>query len=253
MFEWYWAFIAQLVVFHISMICYTVYIHRCIAHNHFHVTWAGEQFFRFCLWFFSRRVIQGQEKLWAAFHRRHHKYSDTVDDQQSPYQYTIRQFLTTKQAKPGDAAYISDKDIERYTKDMNPKQYWMDGYIYCKYPNLGVNIIWIVYTIISGWPGFILGMLYRFLPQSIGTVFRFYIGHKIVGYRHIKDKGGDLSRNVVPWGIIFGGEELHENHHLDPGNPNLRKRWYEFDIGYVYSYLFRLLGLLTLTDRTQTR
>lgn len=253
MFDWYWAFVAHLVVFHISMICYTVYLHRCLAHRSFHVTNIGEHFFRFFLWFCSGRIVQGQEKYWAAFHRRHHKYSDTEDDQQSPYRYTFKQFMTSKQDKPGEAAYISKQDIKKYTPDLNPVQYWMDGNIYCKYPNLGLNIIWIGYTIISGWPGFILGMVYRFYPHGLGSVIRFYIGHKIAGYRYVKDKKGDLSRNVGPWGIVFGGEELHENHHLDPGNPTFSRRWYEFDLGYAYTFLFRALGLLKLADRTQTK
>ena len=125
MFEWYWAFIAQIVVFHISMICYTVYLHRVLAHRSFHATNAGEHFFRFFLWFCSGRIVQGQEKYWAAFHRRHHKYSDTEDDQQSPYQYTFWEFLASDQTYQ-QPAHISDADIKAYTPDLNPRQYWMD-------------------------------------------------------------------------------------------------------------------------------
>jgi stearoyl-CoA desaturase (delta-9 desaturase) len=61
------------------------------------------------------------------------------------------------------------------------------------------------------------------------------------GYRNGETK--DHSRNVSPIGILIGGEELHNNHHLDPANPKLSRRWFEFDIGWMWFKLFELLGL----------
>jgi stearoyl-CoA desaturase (delta-9 desaturase) len=66
------------------------------------------------------------------------------------------------------------------------------------------------------------------------------------GYRNGETK--DHSRNVVPWGILIGGEELHNNHHLDPANPKLSRRWFEFDIGWFYIQLFRVIGLMKLKN-----
>jgi stearoyl-CoA desaturase (delta-9 desaturase) len=38
----------------------------------------------------------------------------------------------------------------------------------------------------------------------------------------------------VPWGIVVGGEELHNNHHDMPANPKFSNKWYEFDIGWMW-------------------
>ena len=42
------------------------------------------------------------------------------------------------------------------------------------------------------------------------------IGH-FFGYRNY-DVPRDASRNIVPWGILIGGEELHNNHHAYPAS-----------------------------------
>ena len=57
------------------------------------------------------------------------------------------------------------------------------------------------------------------------------IGH-YWGYRNFACE--DASRNIVPWGILIGGEELHNNHHAYGTSAKLSIAWYEFDIGWVY-------------------
>jgi stearoyl-CoA desaturase (delta-9 desaturase) len=47
-------------------------------------------------------------------------------------------------------------------------------------------------------------------------------------------------------GLIIGGEELHNNHHADPANPKLSKRWFEFDIGWTYIKIFEALKLVEI-------
>jgi len=66
------------------------------------------------------------------------------------------------------------------------------------------------------------------------------------GYRNGETK--DHSRNIVPWGILIGGEELHNNHHLDPANPRLSRRWFEFDLGWMWFKLFNYIGLAKLRN-----
>jgi stearoyl-CoA desaturase (delta-9 desaturase) len=65
-----------------------------------------------------------------------------------------------------------------------------------------------------------------------------------LGYRNGATK--DQSRNISPWGIIIGGEELHNNHHLEPANPKLSRRWFEFDLGWMWFTVFKTLGLAKL-------
>ena len=62
------------------------------------------------------------------------------------------------------------------------------------------------------------------------------VGH-YWGYRNFQ--ADDASRNIVPWGIIIGGEELHNNHHAYPSSARLSNKWWEFDIGWMYIRLWR--------------
>jgi stearoyl-CoA desaturase (delta-9 desaturase) len=65
------------------------------------------------------------------------------------------------------------------------------------------------------------------------------VGH-FFGYRNFAC--ADASTNIVPWGILIGGEELHNNHHAYASSAKLSCRWYEFDIGWLYIRLLELLG-----------
>jgi stearoyl-CoA desaturase (delta-9 desaturase) len=53
----------------------------------------------------------------------------------------------------------------------------------------------------------------------------------------------DASTNIVPWGILIGGEELHNNHHAFPTRARLSQKWYELDVGWLY---IRILASLRL-------
>jgi stearoyl-CoA desaturase (delta-9 desaturase) len=66
------------------------------------------------------------------------------------------------------------------------------------------------------------------------------VGH-FWGYRNFETP--DASSNVSPWGILIGGEELHNNHHAFPSSARLSMRWWEFDIGWFYIRMLSLLGL----------
>jgi stearoyl-CoA desaturase (Delta-9 desaturase) len=61
------------------------------------------------------------------------------------------------------------------------------------------------------------------------------------GYRNYECP--DASSNIVPWGILIGGEELHNNHHAFASSAKLSSKWWEFDIGWCY---IRLLALCKL-------
>jgi stearoyl-CoA desaturase (delta-9 desaturase) len=61
------------------------------------------------------------------------------------------------------------------------------------------------------------------------------------GYRNFECP--DASTNILPWGILIGGEELHNNHHAFPTSARLSNKWYEFDIGWLYIRLLSMVGL----------
>jgi stearoyl-CoA desaturase (delta-9 desaturase) len=64
------------------------------------------------------------------------------------------------------------------------------------------------------------------------------------GYRNFE--AVDASTNISPWGIIIGGEELHNNHHTYPTSAKLSVKKYEFDIGWAYIRGLEMLGLATV-------
>jgi len=66
------------------------------------------------------------------------------------------------------------------------------------------------------------------------------VGH-YWGYRNFE--APDASTNIVPWGVLIGGEELHNNHHTYPTSAKFSVKPYEFDIGWVYISLMQKLGL----------
>jgi stearoyl-CoA desaturase (delta-9 desaturase) len=77
------------------------------------------------------------------------------------------------------------------------------------------------------------------------------IGH-YWGYRNFASE--DASRNILPWGIIIGGEELHNNHHAYGTSAKLSNRWYEFDIGWFYIRTletFKLAKVLRVAPKVQ--
>ena len=57
------------------------------------------------------------------------------------------------------------------------------------------------------------------------------IGHHY-GYRNFECP--DAARNIVPWGLLVGGEELHNNHHAFPSSAKFSVQRWEFDIGWLY-------------------
>jgi stearoyl-CoA desaturase (delta-9 desaturase) len=61
------------------------------------------------------------------------------------------------------------------------------------------------------------------------------------GYRNFE--APDASTNISPWGLIIGGEELHNNHHTYPTSAKLSVKPYEFDIGWLYIRLMEMAGL----------
>ncbi len=61
------------------------------------------------------------------------------------------------------------------------------------------------------------------------------------GYRNFETT--DQARNLTPWGLWIGGEELHNNHHAFPSSARFALRKFEFDIGWVVIRACEKLGL----------
>lgn len=66
------------------------------------------------------------------------------------------------------------------------------------------------------------------------------LGH-YVGYRNYEVK--DASRNITPWGLLLGGEELHNNHHAFATSARFSSKWYEIDTGWWMIKFLSIFGL----------
>ena len=167
-------------------------------------------------------------KDWVAIHRKHHQKTDVEGDPHSPHLEGIWSVLFS-----GVYYYIEaskDRDmIQKY--GVGTPDDWVEKNIYSKYAFAGVFTLLLINLLLFGWWGlWVWGVQMVWIPFWAAGVIN-GIGH-YYGYRNYDTK--DKSTNIIPWGIIIGGEELHNNHHGEPGNPKLSRKWLEFDIGWMW-------------------
>ena len=228
--------IATLVMTHITIVCVTLYLHRSQAHRgvEFHTVVA--HFMRAWLWLTTGMVT----KQWVAVHRKHHRFTEAEGDPHSPHVYGIWHVLFR-----GAGLYHSaSKDSAMVaTYGQGTPNDWMEKNVYAKHSKLGIMLMLLIDLLLFGWWGFVVwGIHMIWIPFWAAGVIN-GVGHWI-GYRNGKTK--DHSRNIVPWDIVVGGECLHNNHHLDPANPRLSRRWFEFDAGWMYIVLLQKLKLASV-------
>jgi stearoyl-CoA desaturase (delta-9 desaturase) len=234
----WWGYIAAaLVLTHITIAAVTIYLHRCQAHRALELHPLIAHFFRFWLWLTTGMVT----KEWAAIHRKHHAKCETVEDPHSPQVYGINRVLWA-----GVFLYVKEsfnkETLERYGHG-TPED-WIERNLYTKSPIYGVSLALAVNLLVFGIvPGLLIWLTQiAWIPFWAAGVIN-GIGH-FFGYRSYGV--ADASRNIVPWGIFIGGEELHNNHHAYASSAKLSTKWYEFDIGWMYIRTLELFGLATV-------
>jgi stearoyl-CoA desaturase (delta-9 desaturase) len=225
--------LATLVMTHITIVCVTLFLHRGQAHRGIIFHPILSHFMRFWLW-----LTTGMNtKAWVAIHRKHHRLTDINGDPHSPHVFGIWRVLFG-----GAFLYnTASKDTSMLAQyGVGTPDDWIERKIYTPHPWIGILIMLIVDLVLFGWWGFLIwGVQMIWIPFWAAGVIN-GIGHW-TGYRNGITK--DHSHNISPLGIIIGGEELHNNHHLDPANPRLSRRWFELDLGWLWLSLFRLVGL----------
>ena len=225
--------ISTLVMVQITIACVTVYLHRGQAHKGLTFNPVLEHCIRFWLWLTTGMVTQ----QWVAIHRKHHRFDDAEGDPHSPHVFGIWTVFFKGALLYTEAA--KDKQMIRQYGVGTPDD-WIEHNLYTKYNFLGIFLMLIVDLYLFQLWGFVVwGIQMIWIPLwAAGVVNGF--GHWW-GYRN-KDTQ-DFSRNLTPWAIWIGGEELHNNHHAEPGNPKLSRRWFEFDIGWFYIKILEKLNL----------
>ena len=233
--------IYTLVVTHITIISVTLFLHRAQAHKGIVFHPILEHFMRFWLWLTTGMVT----RQWVAIHRKHHRFSDQEGDPHSPHVHGFWNILCR-----GVMYYVQEgknaQTIMSYGKG-TPND-WIERKLYTPYNFYGILLMLVIDLLFFGpWGLLIWGIQLAWIPFWAAGVIN-GIGHWW-GYKNGETK--DKSKNIVPWGIVIGGEELHNNHHLDPASPKMSRRWFELDIGWIWLSLFRLLGLAKLRSSQQ--
>ena len=234
--SWWQITIFTLVATHITIAAVTIFLHRCQAHRALDLHPVVSHFFRFWLWLTTGMVT----KEWAAIHRKHHAKCETVDDPHSPQVLGINTVLYQgaelykKEAK-------NKETLEKYGHG-TPDD-WLEHNIYSKFSWQGVAIMLIIDVVLFGAIGLtVWAVQMLWIPITAAGIIN-GIGH-YWGYRNFDCE--DASRNIVPWGILIGGEELHNNHHTFATSAKLSNKWYEFDIGWMYIKIMSAVGLATV-------
>lgn len=229
--------IYTLIVTHITIICVTVFLHRGQAHKGIEFHPILSHFMRFWLWLTTGMVT----KQWVAIHRKHHRFSDVDGDPHSPHVFGLKRvffggaFLYKQAAR--DRALIDQYGAG--TPDD-----WVERNVYTPYSALGILLLLIFNLCVFGlWGWLVWGIQMIWIPLWAAGVIN-GLGHWW-GYKNGITR--DSSRNLSPWGIVIGGEELHNNHHLDPASAKLSRKWFEFDIGWMWIQIFKTIKLLKLT------
>ena len=246
------AIITSLIILHMTFVIFSIYVHRGKGHHLFIFNSGLEHFFRFWMWLVMQYSWENWMQHYAAQHRKHHKYSDTILDPHSPHQLTIKQMFDYKHNEPGRPYYISLAEMQIYAPDVTTITDWIELNVYSKYQKAGTGILWVLLTIMFGIPGLVIGAFFYFLFGPCTILLANYGYHKIgFTYAGAGNIGGDKSKIFFP-GLFGGGEVLHAHHHNDPTIPYFNRYWWEIDTGWLYCRVLIAMKLMKLTNSTST-
>jgi stearoyl-CoA desaturase (delta-9 desaturase) len=230
----WWQIVAfTLVTTHVTIAAVTIFLHRSQAHRAVDLHPLVQHFFRFWLWIGTGMVT----REWVAIHRKHHAKCETVDDPHSPQVHGIRKVLLE-----GVELYRSEsrnaETMQRYGHG-TPDD-WVERNVYGRYTWQGVGLLLVLDLLLFGAVGAtVWAVQMLWIPVTAAGIVN-GLGH-FWGYRNFE--APDASTNVSPWGVLIGGEELHNNHHTYPTSAKLSVKPYEFDIGWLYIRLLEIGGL----------
>ncbi|MDH1251653.1 fatty acid desaturase [Comamonas thiooxydans] len=229
--SWWQLLLYTLITTHFTIAGVTIYLHRSQAHRALDLGPIPSHFFRFWLWLGTGMVT----KEWVAIHRKHHAKCETADDPHSPQTRGLGKVMR-EGAELYRAEAKNEETLRKYGHG-TPDD-WMERNIY-RHSVMGPSLMLILNVALFGVIGLsIWAVQMVWIPFWAAGVVN-GVGH-FWGYRNYE--ATDASTNLVPWGLIIGGEELHNNHHTFPTSAKFSVKPYEFDIGWVYISLMQKLG-----------
>jgi stearoyl-CoA desaturase (delta-9 desaturase) len=230
----FWGYVlAAFIMVQITMMAVTLYLHRDQAHRAIDLHPVLRHFFRFWIWCTSGMLT----REWVAVHRKHHAFCETADDPHSPKIYGLKRVLL-EGAELYKQEAVNKETVEKFGRGA-PND-WLEQNIYVRFPNAGIVTLVIADLLLFGVPGIIIiAIQMAAMPVFAAGVIN-GLGHHS-GYRNFECD--DAATNIVPWGLLIGGEELHNNHHAFPTSAKFSVRNWEFDIGWLYIRLLSAFGL----------
>ncbi|MDM9559247.1 MULTISPECIES: DesA family fatty acid desaturase [Bordetella] len=230
---WWQIVLYTLALTHVTIVSVTVFLHRSQAHRGLDLHPAVMHFFRFWLWMTTGMVT----KEWVAIHRKHHAKCEKEGDPHSPMLFGVWKVLF----RGAELYRLESANKETMAKfGHGTPDDWLERNLYSKHSLLGVMIMLGIDVALFGAIGLtVWAVQMAWIPFWAAGVVN-GIGH-YWGYRNYNSP--DTSTNVFPWGIIIGGEELHNNHHAHGTSAKFSAKWYEFDIGWCYISVLKFFGL----------
>jgi stearoyl-CoA desaturase (delta-9 desaturase) len=233
---WWGYVLVALGLTHVTIAPVTIFLHRCQAHRGLDLHPIASHFFRFWLWLTTGMVT----KEWVAIHRKHHARVETAEDPHSPQTRGISTVLLQ-----GTELYRAEaKNLETLEKyGSGTPDDWIERRVYTPFSWEGCGVMLVIDLALFGPIGAtIWAVQMAWIPITAAGIIN-GLGH-YWGYRNFSTD--DASTNIVPWGIVIGGEELHNNHHAYGTSAKLSSRWFEFDLGWAYICLLQALRLATV-------
>jgi stearoyl-CoA desaturase (delta-9 desaturase) len=222
-----------LVASQVTMMTTTIYLHRSATHRGADLHPLVSHFFRFWSWLTTATVT----KEWVAVHRKHHARCETAEDPHSPRFAGIDTVLW--QGAELYQAAAKDKDmLDKYGKG-TPED-WIERNLYTRFSTAGVVALLFASIAAFGVPGIAVWALQMTLMPFFAAGVINGLGHWW-GYRNFDTS--DTATNLSPWGLLIGGEELHNNHHAFPSSAKFALRRFEVDIGWVVLWSLQKLRL----------
>ncbi|WP_024301931.1 fatty acid desaturase [Pseudogulbenkiania sp. MAI-1] len=230
---WWGYVVVTLVLTHITIASVTIFLHRHQAHRALDLHPIPSHFFRFWLWLTTGMVT----KEWASVHRKHHARCETAEDPHSPQVLGIKKVFF--EGAELYRAACKDRTIMEKFGHGTPDD-WLERNVYTPHSAKGILLMLAIDLALFGPIGLsIWAVQMIWIPLTAAGIIN-GIGH-YWGYRNFENE--DASTNILPWGILIGGEELHNNHHTFGTSAKLSYKWYEFDIGWMYIRILESLGL----------
>lgn len=178
---------------------------------------------------------------WVAVHRKHHAHCETERDPHSPQVLGLKTVFFKGALLYRRAA--DDKELlQRYAKGAPDD--WLERRVYRGNSTWGPALMLLIDIVLFGpLMGIALALVqFIWIPLWAAGVIN-GLAHSW-GYRNFGSK--DASRNLLPWGLWIGGEELHNNHHAHPTSAKLSYHPWEVDIGWGAIRLLEAMKLATV-------